>query len=105
MSAKQGATGYALGVALSGGGGFRGMAHIGVLRELERRDLGPDFIAGTRWRARELANYLLAYSVRADLCRRLGLGFVGVERILGPLRLAEAVSGFGPKLPRAAQLY
>ena len=81
MSAKQGATDYAIGVALSGGG-FRGAAHIGVLRELERRDLGPDFIAGTRWRARELANYLLAYSVRADLCRRLGLGFVGVERIL-----------------------
>jgi predicted acylesterase/phospholipase RssA len=48
MSAKQGATGYALGVALSGGG-FRGAVHIGVLRELKRRDLGPDFIADTDW--------------------------------------------------------
>jgi NTE family protein len=49
MSPKQGATDYAVGVALRGGGGFRGMAHIGVLRELERRDLGPDFIADTSW--------------------------------------------------------
>ncbi len=40
------ATGYSLGVALSGGG-FRGMAHIGVLRALERHALKPDFIAGT----------------------------------------------------------
>lgn len=103
MSAKQGATGYALGVALSGGG-FRGAAHIGVLRELERRDLGPDFIADTSWRARELANYSLAYSAPADLYRKLGLGFVA-ERGFCPLRLAEAVCGFGPKLPRAAQLY
>jgi hypothetical protein len=103
MSAKQGATDYAIGVALSGGG-FRGAAHIGVLRKLKRRDLGPDFIAGTRWRARELANHFLAYSARADLCRKLGLGFVA-ERGFCPLRLAEAVSGFGPKLPKAAQLY
>jgi NTE family protein len=38
--------GCSLGVALSGGG-FRGMAHIGVLRVLERRSLKLDFIAGT----------------------------------------------------------
>jgi NTE family protein len=37
---------YEIGLALSGGG-FRGMAHIGVLRSLERRSLKPDFIAGT----------------------------------------------------------
>jgi NTE family protein len=37
---------YALGLALSGGG-FRGLAHIGVLRTLERYGLQPDFIAGT----------------------------------------------------------
>jgi NTE family protein len=46
MSIASGATGYALGVALSGGG-FRGMAHIGVLRGLDRRGLKPDFISGT----------------------------------------------------------
>jgi NTE family protein len=37
---------YTLGLALSGGG-FRGLAHIGVLRTLERYGLQPDFVAGT----------------------------------------------------------
>jgi NTE family protein len=37
---------YSLGLALSGGG-FRGLAHIGVLRALERYGLQPDFLAGT----------------------------------------------------------
>lgn len=37
---------YSLGLALSGGS-FRGLAHIGVLRTLERYGLAPDFIAGT----------------------------------------------------------
>ena len=37
---------YSIGLALSGGG-FRGLAHIGVLRTLERYGLKPDFIAGT----------------------------------------------------------
>src|SRR6516165_5817104 len=37
---------YSLGLALSGGG-FRGLAHIGVLRTLERYGLQPDFVAGT----------------------------------------------------------
>jgi NTE family protein len=37
---------YALALALSGGG-FRGVAHIGVLRMLEGYGLQPDFIAGT----------------------------------------------------------
>ena len=46
MPALYGPTSYGLGVALSGGG-FRGMAHIGVLRALERRGLKLDFIAGT----------------------------------------------------------
>src|SRR5712671_5911502 len=46
MLAPFGTGSYGLGVALSGGG-FRGMAHIGVLRALERRGLEPDFIAGT----------------------------------------------------------
>ena len=35
-----------LGVAL-GGGAFRGLAHIGVLRVLEKHGLAPDLIAGT----------------------------------------------------------
>ena len=46
MPALSGTTSYGLGVALSGGG-FRGMAHIGVLRALERRGLKPEFVAGT----------------------------------------------------------
>jgi NTE family protein len=46
MSLPAGNSGYDLGVALSGGG-FRGMAHIGVLRALEQREMKPDFIAGT----------------------------------------------------------
>jgi NTE family protein len=37
---------YALGVALSGGG-FRGVAHVGVLRTLVQHGLMPDFVAGT----------------------------------------------------------
>ena len=37
---------FSLGLALSGGG-FRGLAHIGVLRALERYGLRPDFLAGT----------------------------------------------------------
>ncbi|HEY3768546.1 MAG TPA: patatin-like phospholipase family protein [Candidatus Angelobacter sp.] len=46
MSSVNAAASYSLGIALSGGG-FRGMAHIGVLRALERHGLKPDFIAGT----------------------------------------------------------
>jgi len=37
---------FSLGLALSGGG-FRGLAHIGVLRALEGYGLQPDFVAGT----------------------------------------------------------
>jgi NTE family protein len=37
---------YSLGLALSGGG-FRGLAHIGVVRGLESYGLRPDFVAGT----------------------------------------------------------
>jgi NTE family protein len=45
MSAEK-AYAYSLGLALSGGG-FRGLAHIGVLRALEDYGLQPDFVAGT----------------------------------------------------------
>jgi NTE family protein len=55
--------GYELGVALSGGG-FRGMAHIGVLRALERGGLKPDFIAGTS--AGSLVGALYASGKSAD---------------------------------------
>jgi NTE family protein len=37
---------YSLGLALSGGG-FRGLAHVGVVRTLECYGLLPDFVAGT----------------------------------------------------------
>jgi NTE family protein len=46
MCSVNAAANYSLGIALSGGG-FRGMAHIGVLRVLEQHGLRPDFIAGT----------------------------------------------------------
>jgi NTE family protein len=46
MNSSAGTSVYSLGLALSGGG-FRGLAHIGVLRTLERYGLQPDFIAGT----------------------------------------------------------
>ena len=52
-----------LGLALSGGG-FRGMAHIGVLRVLERRGMAPDFIAGTS--AGSLVGALYASGRSAD---------------------------------------
>ena len=46
MNSSQDHFAFSLGLALSGGG-FRGLAHIGVLRVLERYGLFPDFLAGT----------------------------------------------------------
>jgi NTE family protein len=46
MHASEDGYAFSLGLALSGGG-FRGLAHIGVLRMLERYGLQPDFLAGT----------------------------------------------------------
>lgn len=54
---------YSLGLAFSGGG-FRGLAHIGVLRTLERYGLAPDFIAGTS--AGSLIGALCAAGKSAD---------------------------------------
>jgi NTE family protein len=54
---------YSLGLALSGGS-FRGLAHIGVLRALERYGLAPDFIAGTS--AGSLIGALCAAGKSAD---------------------------------------
>jgi len=54
---------YSLGLALSGGG-FRGLAHVGVLRTLERYGLLPDFLAGTS--AGSLIGALYASGKSAD---------------------------------------
>lgn len=54
---------YSFGLALSGGG-FRGLAHIGVLRTLERYGFAPDFIAGTS--AGSLIGALYAAGKSAD---------------------------------------
>jgi NTE family protein len=62
---------YSLGLALSGGG-FRGLAHIGVLRTLERHGLKPDFIAGTS--AGSLIGALCAAGTSADDIEAIALG-------------------------------
>ncbi|WMS85815.1 patatin-like phospholipase family protein [Pleionea litopenaei] len=51
-----------IGLALSGGGA-RGAAHIGVLRELERQNISVDYIAGTSMGAIVGALYASGYSV------------------------------------------
>src|SRR5215467_4482765 len=61
---------YSLGLALSGGG-FRGLAHIGVLRTLERYGLQPDFIAGTS--AGSLIGALSAAGKSADEIEAIAL--------------------------------
>lgn len=61
---------YSLGLALSGGG-FRGLAHIGVLRTLEHYGLTPDFIAGTS--AGSLIGALCAAGKTADEIEAIAL--------------------------------
>jgi NTE family protein len=61
---------YSLGLAFSGGG-FRGLAHIGVLRTLERYGLPPDFIAGTS--AGSLMGALCAAGRSADEIEAIAL--------------------------------
>src|SRR5215813_11589462 len=61
---------YSLGIAFSGGG-FRGLAHIGVLRTLERYGLQPDFIAGTS--AGSLIGALWASGKSADEIEAIAL--------------------------------
>lgn len=61
---------YSLGLALSGGG-FRGLAHIGVLRTLERYGLQPDFVAGTS--AGSLIGALCASGKSADEIEAIAL--------------------------------
>lgn len=50
-----------IGLALSGGGA-KSMAHIGVLRELERHGIRPDYITGTSMGAIVGALYAVGYS-------------------------------------------
>lgn len=50
-----------IGLALSGGGA-KSMAHIGVLRELERHNIRPDYITGTSMGAIIAAMYSVGYS-------------------------------------------
>ena len=66
----EGGSSYSLGLALSGGG-FRGLAHIGVLRTLERYGLKPDFIAGTS--AGSLIGALCAAGKSSDQIERIAL--------------------------------
>lgn len=49
-----------LGLAL-GGGGLRGVAHVGVLSELSAAGLAPDVIAGTSSGSIVAALYALGY--------------------------------------------
>jgi NTE family protein len=65
-----GGSAYSLGLALSGGS-FRGLAHIGVLRTLERYGLRPDFIAGTS--AGSLIGALCAAGKSADEIETIAL--------------------------------
>ncbi len=68
--------GVRLGVAL-GGGGARGLAHLGVLMELARAGVRPEFVAGTSMGAIVGA----AYAVGQDLSKLL--------RVLEHLELAK----------------
>jgi NTE family protein len=65
-----GKSAYSLGLAFSGGG-FRGLAHIGVLRTLERYGLPPDFVAGTS--AGSLIGALCASGKSADEIEAIAL--------------------------------
>ena len=85
MPAPSATISYGLGVALSGGG-FRGMAHIGVLRALERRGLKPEFIAGTS--AGSLVGALYASGKSLDEIEALA-GAIFWPKLLGTRGLAD----------------
>jgi NTE family protein len=70
MNSPEERSAYSLGLALSGGG-FRGLAHIGVLRVLERYGLSPDFVAGTS--AGSLIGALCAAGKRAHEIEAISL--------------------------------
>ena len=50
-----------IGLVLSGGGA-KGIAHIGVLKELEKRNIKPDYIVGTSFGALVAGLYAIGYS-------------------------------------------
>ncbi|MBN2669454.1 MAG: patatin-like phospholipase family protein [Bacteroidales bacterium] len=50
-----------IGLVLSGGGA-KGIAHIGVLKELEKKGIRPDYIAGTSMGALVGGLYAVGYS-------------------------------------------
>jgi len=85
MPAGQHSNRYAIGLALSGGG-FRGMAHIGVLRAMERLHLRPDFIAGTS--AGSLVGALYASGKSSDEIESLA-GNIFWPSLLAPHGLAD----------------
>lgn len=84
---------YRLGVALSGGG-FRGMAHIGVLRALERRGLKPEFIAGTS--AGSLVGALYASGKSTDEIEALA-GRIFWPKLLGSRGLTDFCHDYLPR--------
>lgn len=79
-----------LGLAL-GGGGARGLAHIGVLEVLEREGITIDMIAGTSIGA--IIGALYARGKSADQIRRLALD-MGWRRLAPLLDLALPKTGF-----------
>lgn len=80
-----------LGLAL-GGGGVRGFAHLGVLRELEQAGLAPGVVAGTSMGAIVAALYATLPSL-ADVDARLADFFRRIAPALHELGRAAASSG------------
>ena len=77
-----------LGIAL-GGGGARGLAHIGVLRALESANIRPDYLTGTSMGGVIAAAY--ASGLGSDEMEQIALEFASVRKLL---KLAD------PTLPR-----
>ncbi|HGY54074.1 MAG TPA: hypothetical protein ENK44_00085 [Caldithrix abyssi] len=66
-----------LGLVL-GGGGARGLAHIGILKALERAGLAPDIISGTSMGAMVAAAY--AQNPRAEIIEKRFRNFIFSEK-------------------------
>lgn len=97
-------TGKKVGLAL-GGGGVRGLAHIGVLHVLEREGVGVDLIAGTSAGALIGAAYAAGLSIR-DITAKVEsylespafhdseIKSIGLSFSPGPKTLLQKVRGF-----------
>jgi NTE family protein len=81
-------TGIKLGLALSGGGA-RGLAHIGVLRALEKANIHPDYLTGTSMGGVIAAGY--ASGLSPDDLEQIALEYGSIRKLW---RLAD------PTLPR-----